>query len=134
MSTIANGANLPLFGKQGSVPDVSGALQDYFQNMVFTKLKKTVTGFQAVEGAVFINFRGVIQPFSSRQLMLKEEGQRAWTWFTLNADPSLTLQVDDVVNYNDVQTRVMARRDYSLYGYVEYEIVQDWTGSGPVPK
>jgi hypothetical protein len=131
MNTIANACNRPLFEENGTVPDVSGALQDYFQPMVFEPLVKTAVGFQAVENATPINFRGTIQPFNQRQLMLKPEGERAWTWFTLHSDPVLTLQVDDVVKYLGKQTRVMGRKNFSLYGYVEYEIVQDWTGSGP---
>lgn len=129
--TINNAANQLLFAKAGTTPDVSGALQDYYQAMVFEPLVKTVVGFQALEVPNPINFRGVIQPFTGRQLMLKPEGQRAWTWFLLHSDPVLTLQVDDVVLWNGKQTRVMARKDYGLYGYVVYELCQDWTGSGP---
>jgi hypothetical protein len=131
MGTIANAGDKPLFNKSGTTPDVSGAMQDYFQDMVFEPLVKTVTGFQVVEVPNPINFRGVIQPLTERQLLLKPEGQRAWTWFTLHSDPVLTLQVDDVVLWNGKQTRIMGRKDYMLYGFVEYSMVQDWTGSGP---
>lgn len=132
-ATIANGADLPLFAKSGTVPDVSGALQDYYQTMTFTKVAKIVEGYQVAETPTPTTFRGVIMPFTERQLLLKPEGQRAWTWFLVFSDPVLTLQVDDVLtwNYNGKQTRVMARKDMFLYGYVEYHVVQDWTGSGP---
>ena len=132
MSTIlGNAKDVPINARSGSVPDVSGAMTDWFQPMTFTRVVKTVVGFQAVETPTPTDFRGVIQPLGARQLLLKPEGQRAWTWQTLHADPSLKLDVDEVVTYLGVQTRVMARKDFSLYGYVEYEIVQDWTGSGP---
>ena len=131
MSPIPNAANRPLFDRAGSVPDVSGALFDYFQTMIFTPVTKTVTGFQAVETGNPIVFQGVIQPFTERQLFLKPEGERAWTWLWLHADPVLTLNVDDVVLFKGIQTRVMARKDYALYGYVEYQLVQDWQGAGP---
>lgn len=131
MSKIANACDLPLFAKAGTVPDVSGALQDYFQFMVFEPLEKTVTGFQVIETPNPINFRGVIYPLTERQLFLKPEGQRAWSWFLLHSDPTLTLQVDDVVLWKGKQTRVMARKDFALYGYVEYHLAQDWTGAGP---
>lgn len=130
-STIANGASRPLFARSGTVPDVSGALQDYYQQLIFEPLEKTVSGFQVVENADPINFWGVIQPFNQRQLLLKPEGQRAWSWFMMHADPVLTLQVDDVVLWNCKQTRIMARQDNTLYGFVVYQLVQDWTGSGP---
>lgn len=129
--TISNGKNTPLNVKTGTVPDVSGAMQDWFQPMVFSQVLKTNTGFQVVETKNQIFFRGVIQPLSGRQLQLLPEGQRAWTWLWLHADPSLTLEVDEVVNYLGVQTRVMSQKDYRIYGYVEYQLVQDWTDSGP---
>lgn len=131
MSKIYNAASKPISFKQGTVPDVSGALQDYYQQMVFELVEKTVSGFQVIENSDPINFRGVVQPFTERQLLLKPEGQRAWSWFLLHADTALTLNVDDVVLWLGKQTRVMTRKDFALYGYVEYHLVQDWTGAGP---
>lgn len=131
MSPIQNGKDTPLNIRTGTVPDVSGAMTDWFQPMVFTQIAKSVVGFEAVETPTQVNCLGVIQPLSGRRLELKPEGQRAWTWLLLHADPSLVLEVDEVVVYNGVQTRVMSRKDYRLYGYVEYELVQDWTGAGP---
>ncbi len=130
-NTIANGANTPLNVRTGTVPDVSGALKDWFQPMVFEIVSKSVQAFQVVEVGTQINFWGVIQPGSGRDLLLKPEGQRAWTPFHLYAEPSLTLQVDDVVLYLGVQTRIMSRQDFTIYGYVFYILAQDWTGSGP---
>lgn len=129
--TIANGCNKPLFDKAGTTPDVSGALQDYYQSMTFEPVGKVINGFQVTEIGTPIDFRGVVQPFSERALLLKPEGQRAWSWFLIHSDPVLTLKVDDVVLWRGVQTRIMARKDYELYGYVEYHAVQDWTGAGP---
>jgi len=128
---ISNAKDRPLFAAAGTVPDVSGAMTDYFQPMTFIRVLKEVLGFQAVETPTPIHFQGVIQPFTERQLFLKPEGQRAWTWLWLHADPVLTLEVDEVVTYNGIQTRVMSRKDYGLYGYVEYHLVQDWQGAGP---
>lgn len=131
MGPINNACNQPLFTKSGTVPDVSGALQDYYQPMTFQALNKMVNGFQVVESGAAINFQGMIQPLTDRQLIMKPEGQRAWTWFLLFADPVLKLKVDDVVIWNGVQTRVMALKDNSLFGFMEYHLCQDWQGSGP---
>lgn len=128
---ISNAADRAINLQNGTTPDVSGALFDWFQPMVFQALTKTVQGYQVVEDSLQYNFQGVIQPFTERQLMLKPEGQRAWTWFLLFAQPSLVLQVDDVVDWLGRQTRVMSRKNYTLEGYVEYHLVQDWDGSGP---
>lgn len=131
MGTIINAANIPLNEISGTVPDVSGALKDYFQKMTFTPLRKTVSGFQVVENAFPLTFWGVIQPFTPRQLMLKPEGERAWSWFTLHAEAGATLKVDDVALYLGKQYRVMASTDFRLYGYLVYQLITDWTGSGP---
>lgn len=131
MGTIANGKNRPINVRTGTVPDVSGALQGWYQPMVFERVTKTTTGFQLVETGDPISFRGVVQPFTERQLLLKPEGQRAWTWLLLHADPVLTLNVDEVVLWLGVQTRIMSRKNFALYGYVQYHLVQDWEGSGP---
>lgn len=131
MGTIANGKNTPLNQRQGSIPDVSGGMQDYWQAMTFTPVTKVTRAFQVVETGTPITFRGVIMPLSARRIELKPEGQRAWTWLQLFSDPVLELDVDDVVLYLGKQTRVMATTDYRLYGYVLYELVQDWTNAGP---
>lgn len=130
-ATIKNGRDTPVNFQTGTVPDVSGSLKDYFQLMSFTLVAKSVVAFEAVETPTVINFWGVIQPFKPRELMLLPEGQRSWTWYTLHADPVLELQTDDVVIWNGTQMRVMAKHDYILYGYVDYSLVEDWTGSGP---
>lgn len=135
MGTIQNAANTPLNQSSGTVPNVNGALQEWFQPMVFVPIVKSTVGGEVVELGDPINFRGVIQPLSNRDLIIKPEGQRAWTWYMLHSDTCLRLKVDDVVNYLGVQTRVMGFRDYAIYGYLYYELVQDYTGAGPeVPE
>lgn len=131
MSKIFNAAEVPLFARAGTTPDVSGALQDYYQPMVFERVTKMVEGFQVVETGDPINFRGVAQPLSGRQLAIKPEGQRAWNWIMLHSDIALGLKPDDCVIWKGKQTRVMVVKDEFLYGYFYYELVQDWTGSGP---
>lgn len=133
MGTIPNGKDIPLSVRQGTVPDVSGSLKDTFQTMVFTQILKAVDGYQAVEIPTNTTFEGVIQPFTKRDLQLKPEGERAWTWYKLWADPCLLLNTDDVVTYLGVQLRVMALTPWGIYNYVEYELVQDWQGAGPNP-
>jgi hypothetical protein len=129
--TIINAANLPLSYKQGSVPDVSGSLKDRFQLMSFEQVTKTVANGFVTETSTPISFWGTFYPFSGRQLMLKPEGQRAWSWYTIIAEPGVILQVDDVLIWNGVQTRVMFRGNWTLYGFYEYHVVQDFTGAGP---
>lgn len=130
-NTILNASNIPLNEAQGTVPNVNGGMRNWNQELTFTLVTKMTKAFQVVETGEEVSFRGVIQPLSNRDLQLRPEGQRAWTWFMLHADPALVLQVDEVVVYLGVQTRVMARKDYKIYGYIYYELVQDYSGAGP---
>lgn len=137
MGTIANGKNRSIAVQTGTVPDVSGALKDTFQYLTFEPVTKLTAAFQVVETGDPVSFWGNVQPFTDRQLLLKPEGERAWSWIWIFAEPSLTLQVDDVIMLKDNldlparQTRIMARKNYTIYGYVAYQAVQDYTGAGP---
>lgn len=128
---IFNARSVKLFNDPGTLPDVSGALLNYFQNMVFTRIVKTVINFVVTENPTDIVFRGVMQPYTPQRLDIKMQGERNWIWNTLHAEPGLPLYPDDVVIYQKTQYRIMSKSDYSSYGYVEYKLVQDYTGSGP---
>lgn len=128
---IVNAKDTLLTQNPGTLPNMSDALFSYFQPMVFTTIVKTVVNFNVVETPTDVNFLGVWQPFSAQQLAMKPIGQRAWSWFMLHASPGLVLVPDEVVNYLGVQYRVMDQSDYRAYGYVEYHLTDDYTGSGP---
>lgn len=128
---IRNASDTLLSQNVGTLPNMSEALADYQQPMLFTKVAKTVSGYQNVEDGVAIRFMGVWQPFSARQLSMKPVGERAWKWFMLHAEPNVILQPDEVVIYQGTQYRVMEDNDYVVNGFLEYHLVQDFTGSGP---
>lgn len=114
-----------------ALPNVAIALRNWLQPMVFGIITKDVKFFQNNEAVNLINFLGVWQPFTPAQLKLKPQGQRDWSWFMLHAEPGLVLKDDDVVEYSGVQYRVMETNDYAAYGFNEYHLVEDYTGSGP---
>jgi hypothetical protein len=128
--TFISGLN-PNSGNFSPVPQVQGAMLNYFQNMQFVVVEKSVEGFQNAEVGTEINFRGVFQPAGPRVLQMKPEGQRTWKWFIVHSNRELPLQPDDVIDYKGVQYRVKSDKNYALYGYYEYEIIEDWTGAGP---
>lgn len=131
MGIIANGKNTPINVKTGTVPDVSGAMRNWYQPLTFSRVVKTISDFQVIETMTQVAFRGVVMPLDGRQLMLKPEGQRVWNWINVFSDIALGLSPDDVINFLGKQYRVMSQKNYALYGYLQYELVSDWTGSGP---
>jgi hypothetical protein len=132
VSFIKNASDTPLdMQASGTLPNVGGALLNWFQPMRFGIVTTNVVGFQSVQKVEYIDLQGVMQPLSQRRLQLKPEGQRAWSWWWLHAAPAPRLRVDFTVIYRERQYRVMSSKNYGSYGYIEYELVQDWTGSGP---
>lgn len=132
--TIQNGCNVSLIFQQGTIPNMTEALTDYMQNLSFSQITKTVVGFEVLETPVVTSFFGLFMPFTPRELAILPEGERAWSYYHLYTLLPLTLQVDDVVVFpqlNSKQTRVMNRSDFGLYSYLDYKLVQDWGGSGP---
>lgn len=132
MGKIINGKDTPLSQRRGTVPDLSGSLKDKYQLVTFVNVSKSIEAFMAQEGRTNYDFWAVgPDPFSLRQLLLKPEGQRAWSWFIMIAEPGIVLGVDDVAEWNRKKTRVMALNDFSLNGFMEYHLAQDWEGAAP---
>jgi hypothetical protein len=128
---ISNASDVSLAANTGTLPNMESTMLDYFQAMTFETVVKTVVGFDVVETPTDVDFQGVWQPLSAQALMMKPEGQRAWKWFQVHAQVGLALQPDEVIKYQGVQYRVMARWDFAIYGYNLYHLVNDYTGAGP---
>lgn len=128
---IFDAADRPLNQNTGGLPDVSGALANWFQPLTFTSVTKTIVNFDLVEVPTEYVFQGVWQPMSEQKLKMMPEGQRKWRWFTVHAEPGLALDPDEVITYLGEQFRVMGKLEYKLYGFNEYHLANDYTKSGP---
>lgn len=74
----------------------------------------------------FFNFDGVIQPLKPEEIKVKEEAQWSWDWYWFHTLPSVKLATNDRVVYKDTEYKVMAVKDYSDYGHIEYHCIKDW--------
>lgn len=128
---IFNAKNLLLNHNSGTLPEVADTIMDWFQPMTFEIVTKAVVGFQLKETPTSISFQGVWQPYQPRELDMQAHGQRKWGWYRLHALPGIDLLTDDVVIYLGIQYRVLSKLTYKLYGYDEYKLLVDYTGSGP---
>lgn len=120
---IKNGKDTTLEASSGTVPDMSQTITGWFQKMTFTRVVRTVVNFEAAEVKTQYSAMGVIQPMGSQQLSMKPDGERAWKWYTIHADTSLSLMPGENVVYLGNEYRVMSSDDYDLYGYVKYDVV-----------
>lgn len=124
---IKNGKNVPLNQSSGTVPNMGSVIVGWFQAMTFVVVTKSQVNFETKETVSTVTFKGVIQPYTPEQLSIRPEGERTWKWYKIHADTSLKLITDDKVTYLGVNYRVMSRSDFSLYGYIEYDVIEDYT-------
>lgn len=74
----------------------------------------------------FFNFDGVIQPLKPEEIKVKEEAQWSWDWYWFHTLPNVKLLTNDRVVYKGTEYKVMAIKDYSDYGHIEYHCIKDW--------
>lgn len=74
----------------------------------------------------FFNFDGVIQPLKPEEIKVKEEAQWSWDWYWFHTLQNVRLKTNDRVFYKGVEYKIMAVKDYSDYGHIEYHCIKDW--------
>lgn len=117
-----------------SLPDVSVALHNWMQMMTFNLIcKKIIDGYtQEIKSEIITH--AVRQPMSAQMISLQPAGQRSWKWETLHALPDLEMNIDDQVTYQGDTFRVTGKTDCSEYGYIEYQMVQDFNYMNEAPE
>jgi hypothetical protein len=110
------------------MPNVSGALNGWMKSITLQKRTQVIDTYGDVTYTnVDFSFMGTIQPLSPKQIEQKPEGQRAWTWLQIHMQtPGYRLNVNDQIIINGEIYKVMALRDYSQSGYIEYHAVKDY--------
>lgn len=89
-------------------------------------IQNVVNGF-AVETIKEVTFQGTFQPLSMEELQSKPENMRSWEWVWIHAKAgSLNLQTADKIIFNNKRYKVISLKDYSLNGFIEYELVRDY--------
>ena len=121
------GVNNPL-GSISGMPQISAAFCNWGVPLLLVRISQQIVNGFVQEYPQEIPFHGVVQPLSPKQLMLKPEGERAWTWLQVHVQASspVKLTPNDRFMYNCQKYKVMARLDYTANNYVEYHAVQDF--------
>lgn len=123
------GLNKPLSQQLGGGPVIVSAPLGWQSTLQLVVITQSVVedGF-VQETANQVTFNGVVQPLSPKQIALKPEGERAWTWLQIHVqtDSPVKLNVNDRIMHNCRKYKVMGQKDYSPNGYVEYHAVEDF--------
>lgn len=125
---IINAKDKPI--NQSGLPQVGEVIVSWFQPLIFDVVTKIIEDYEVHEEIVQVVTQGVRQPMSAKQLAIKPEGQRAWSWETLHCLPNVKLKIDDIVIFDNTRYRVTERWDWTEYGYLEYHICQAYETQG----
>lgn len=110
-----------------NMPNMADTLTGWEVPLTLIKITQSIVNGDAVKTENNINFMGVWQPLRDEQLQSKPEGQRSWEWIWIHAKSGqLNLKTQDKVIFNSKRYKVIALKDYSLNGFIEYELVRDY--------
>lgn len=112
---------------QTGLPQMSNTLNGWEIPLTLTKVVQKIVNGDRVTTEEKINFQGVFQPLRDEQLQYKPEGERSWSWYWIHAKAgTLNLKTQDKIIFENNKYKVMSVKDYSLYGYIEYQVVKDY--------
>lgn len=119
-----NNAKNKTLAQSPQLPNVESGITSWFQQITFITLVTSVVNYQAQQIETEVSFLGVMQPLEAEKLQIKPEVMRSYIWHQLHCETSLELQTNEIVEYESVKYQVMAKYDYSKYGYYEYHLIE----------
>lgn len=117
----------PNLSALSGMPQMATTLSGWEVPLELVRLTQTMDEGDVNHSEQKIKFKGVWQPLKDEALELKPEGQRSWEWIWVHAVAgTLNLETADKVIFNGKRYKVMDKKDYSLNGFVEYQLVEDY--------
>lgn len=129
---IAMGRDVPLSASSGGQPVISEALLDNFRPMTIGVVTAAIQGSDvpqldgtAKETVREVKTSGCTQPVGE-SLAVQAEGERSWEKILLHTTPDFNVGTDAIVVISGTRYRIVDKRDWSVNGYVRYELHQDY--------
>ena len=127
---IQSARNTLLNNTNAALPNMSSTITSWFLDISFYTVTRTMQRSEWVETqSTELKTKGVVQPPSNEQLKILPEGSWSWQWLWVHCLPNLNLETNQFIYYDGVKYKVMAKKDYSKYGYIEYQLLEAWRAS-----
>ena len=114
---------------QSNLPNMSQTIIGWFQPITFVKLSRSVVDYEQVLTETRINTKGVVQPYKPEPLEIQQYGTQSWIWQDMHCLPNVTLKTDEIIVYQNIRYKVLYKKDYTEYGYVEYMLCETFEGA-----
>jgi len=112
---------------KNGMPNMANTLTGWEVPLSLVKITQSIKAGDVVKKQQKIDFLGVWQPLRDEELQFKPENQRSWSWYWIHAKSgTLNLQTQDKIIFQDKRYKVMAVKDYSLNGFIEYQVIRDY--------
>lgn len=120
-------SNFTSLSALSNMPQMRITLNGWQVPITLERITQDIVEGDKVETKELISFQGVVQPLKDEALQFKPEGLRNWEWLWIHAQSgSLNLNTNDKIIFNNKRYKVMSIKDYSLNGFIEYELVRDY--------
>lgn len=127
MNPIVNGKDLPMGQALAGLPDVSGAVIQFFQPVTIGIINATqVNGRTQTIVAKYCDTQGV-RIATDNKVVYSKTGERFWAHEDIYFMRDVILKIDDLFLFNQKQYRVLAIEQWTEYGYNKYTVLQDYT-------
>lgn len=128
---IQSAKNILLTNTNTALPNMSDTITSWFLDITFYTVKRVMQGAEWAEAqGEMLKTKGVVQPPRDKDLKILPEGTWAWTWLMVHCLPNLQLEVNQYVYYDNVKFKVMAKKDFSKYGYIRYMLLEAFQSEG----
>lgn len=107
-----------------TVPKIKFALSGWQVPIKMIKITRNLVDGQVVESAENIDYIGSVQPLQAETLKIQPLELRSWEWLQIFTKTQFELVINDFIEYNNKKYKVMAKKNYSLYNYIEYHVME----------
>lgn len=109
------------------MPQMQTALQGWEVTIYADYIKQEWINGEPVEIKKTEKIIGTRQPLKTEEVALLPEGQRNWKHYWLHVDAKYKpLSIQQVIKIKGNDYRINAVKDYSLNGFYEYHIIEDY--------
>lgn len=131
---IACAGDVPLSDSSSGQPVMAEAILDYFRPItigVVTTVVQNGDEDPTQDGVVkeitrTVRTAGVVRPGGPEKLEVLSGGERSWQSSVLYTTPDFNVDTDTKIVIEGTNYRVMSSTDYSVNGYVRYDLEEDY--------